>query len=174
MQDDRDMYGTLETRAADAIPLSPTSLAAADRSSKLMIVTHGSESGPGGIFMKMLAVKLKDAGLKEVGLISFKSCFMGNDEFLDYFSLYLSKNLGIDHGWLIAYRGEITTLKSRFGVAWHMSLVTYEDIFFHRHEHKDSDSARIRLVKGNIDVILPGSRRFSSPAQLCNLRRRLT
>jgi hypothetical protein len=140
-----------------------------------MIVSHGHEYGLRGMDVATLGRKLVNAGLKEVGLISFKACLAGKEEFLEILSKDIAVR-GIDHGWLIGYRDMALLPFSYFGSPWHTCMRTHEDVYLHyNHGYKSSDQNRIRLVKGNIDVVLPGTRRFSTKApQLCNLRRRLT
>ncbi|MBS7697753.1 MULTISPECIES: hypothetical protein [unclassified Chelatococcus] len=168
-------YPELAGAMFNASPLLPTSLAAVDRTSKLMIVSHGSEFGLCSMDMATLVSKLVNSGLKEVGLISFKACLTGKGRFLDILSKDIAMR-GIDHGWLIGYRETAMLTFSYFGSPWHTCINSDEDIDLHYyHGYKSADNDRIRLVKGNIDVVLPGTRRFSTTSpQLCNLRRRLT
>ncbi|MBX3540839.1 MAG: hypothetical protein KF735_24575 [Chelatococcus sp.] len=174
-RDSGDIFAGFAGTTFNALPLSPTALTPVDRTSKLMIVSHGSEYGLHSMDMATLARTLVNAGLKEVGLISFKACLTGKDQFLDILSKDIAMR-GIDHGWLLGYR-EIALLPLSYsGSPWHTRLDTDEDRYLHdEHGYKSADQNRIRLVKGNIDVVLPGTRRFSSVSpQLCNLRRRLT
>lgn len=168
-------YSEFAGKTFNASHLSPTSLAPVDRTSKLMIVSHGNEYGLRGMDAATLGRKLVNAGLKEVGLISFKACLVGKEGFLEILSKDIAMR-GIDHGWLIGYRDTTLLPCSYFGSPWHTCIDTDEDLFLHyTYGYKSSDQNRIRLVKGNIDVVLPGTRRFSTISpQLCNLRRRLT
>ncbi|MBS7704433.1 hypothetical protein [Chelatococcus asaccharovorans] len=122
-----------------------------------------------------MADLLEKTGLREVGLISFKACLIGKLSSLDILSLYL-KIRKINHGWLIGYLENALLPLPKSGNPWHIRIDTDEDMYLHSEfGYKSADCDRIRLVKGNIDVILPGTRRFSSTSpRLCTRRLRLT
>jgi len=133
-------------------------LAEVDLSSKLIIVGHGHPWAIEGMDASQLAHKLHAFGLRQVGLISFKSCYLGAGPFLDEFAAALDGH-GTRFGWLIGYRGSVRLVRGPTAHGYH-EAVGFEDFELHKVGLKNPDHERIRLVRGNADVIIPGSRRF--------------
>jgi len=137
-------------------PLSSGSLAAVDRFSKLIIVGHANEYGINSWTPLELAERLKAWGLKEVGLIAFKACRLGQAAYLDEVAGCLGGL--VRFGWLIAYRGPVE-LVAYSPVAMH-EITSLEDRILRGFGLKLPDSIRIRLVRGNITVNNHLSHRF--------------
>jgi hypothetical protein len=134
-----------------------------DLASKLIIIGHGNPWLLEGMTAWQLAHKLRQAGLKQVGLISFKSCNLGVDAFLEDLAVGLSAPC-VRFGWLIGYRGPVwmvsgPTRTDGQGIVPH-EAVGWEDLALHRFGLKNPDRERIKLVRGNTAVTIPGSRRF--------------
>jgi hypothetical protein len=113
--------------------LSPTSFLRVTQQNKLFIFAHGNDFGisfmsddglrpegtqapinPAGDNAVALASMLKAHGLSEVGLITFKSCFVGRGYFLNNFASALAMN-GIRAGWLKGYKGAAATVEKPGG-----------------------------------------------------------
>jgi hypothetical protein len=153
-------FGLGMPSGADCIPLYPlssTSFASVDRFSKLIIVSHANDCWINSWTPLELAERLKAWGLKEVGLMSFKACFVGQGNYLDELGGCLS-GLGIRFGWLIAYRGSVELIGYSFSDTH--EVINAEDRFWRAFGWKMPDSIRIRLVRGNIPVVNPLSHRF--------------
>jgi hypothetical protein len=133
-------------------------LSEVDLTSKLIIIGHGHPWAIEGMDHWQLAHKLFEFGLRRVGLISFKSCYLGVDSFLDDFAAALNAR-GVRFGWLIGYRGPVWMMDGPTARDHH-EVVGPEDFGLHKVGLKNSDHERIRLVRGNTEVIIPGSRRF--------------
>ena len=79
---------------------------------KLMIVAHGSVNKVADKTADELAQYLhEDCGLSEVGLITFKACYVGRGYFLHEFKNACILN-NIKVGWLKGYRGATATVKN--------------------------------------------------------------
>lgn len=94
---------------------------------KLMVFAHGSDTGlawmaDGGDNAVLggnalaLARLLQKHGLSEVGLITFKACYVGRGEFLHTLAYALS-SAGIKAGWLKGYKG-LSQTKQSGGDVW--------------------------------------------------------
>ncbi|MCB1921537.1 MAG: hypothetical protein KDJ28_16400 [Candidatus Competibacteraceae bacterium] len=99
--------------------LDGTPLKGVQGSDKLIIVAHGAVdhlTALKGFMSSTGAVRLCralfDAGLREVGLISFKACHIGQQNFLEDLIAEFTKN-GILVGWLKGYMGAAATVGSR-------------------------------------------------------------
>lgn len=84
---------------------------------KLIVVAHGSDTQVGDFTAEEFAKKLIKWGLKEVGLITFKSCNIGRGNFLEDFVAVTSADIRIGLvsrrlkvGWVKGYRGTAMTL----------------------------------------------------------------
>jgi len=139
---------------------APSPLAEVDLSSKLIIIGHGHPRAIAGMDASQLAHKLHAFGLRRVGLISFKSCYLGAGPFLDEFAAALHGR-GTLFGWLIGYRGSVWMVDGPTERDHH-EAVGLEDVELHKVGLKNSDYERIRLVRGNVRVTIPGSRRFDA------------
>jgi hypothetical protein len=113
--------------------LSPTSFLSVTENDKLFIFAHGNDFGisfmsddglrpegttapknAAGDNAVALAKMLKAHGLSRVGLITFKSCFVGRGYFLNNFASALAMN-GIQAGWLKGYKGAAATVAKTGG-----------------------------------------------------------
>src|SRR5262245_8283012 len=126
-------------------------LSASDLKTKILVCAHGYDDnvalmGPAGLIAKM-----QSYGLKEAGLIAFKSCRAGKGTFLDDFVAALPGNMRI--GWVSGYLANTIMMKGRHGVA----MATSEtDMLLHEvFGTKLSDSRRIKVVRGNQPNVLP-------------------
>jgi hypothetical protein len=133
-------------------------LAEVDLTSKLIIIGHGNPWAIERMNAWQLAHKLYEFGLRRVGLISFKSCYLGGGSFLDDFARALDA-CGMRFGWLIGYRGPVWMMDGPTEQDHH-EVVGLEDFGLHKVGLKNPDHERIKLVRGNAAVIIPGSRRF--------------
>jgi len=130
-------------------PLSSTSLAAVDRFSKLIVVSHANACRINSWTPLELAERLRAWGLKEVGLIAFKACHVGQASYLDELAGCLA-GLGVRFGWLIGYRGLAELFAYSLGEFHEVTNV--EDLILRGLGVKLPDFLRIRLVRGNIPV----------------------
>jgi hypothetical protein len=144
---------------------------------KVMIIAHGStthvgtESSavetPGGIGYDAhdLAVWLDAWGIKEIGLLTFKCCYIGAGTFLEDFVRSLAKkNLKV--GWVKGYKGPASTIKRTWVDVPFLGGVVgkpYENI------SRDSGllssvgvpaygDERFKIVRGNASMNIPNSR----------------
>jgi hypothetical protein len=102
-------------------PVTAQSLARVTEQDKLFIFAHGSNVGIAWMAdetagylastdnSKLLATFLRNSGLRRVGLITFKSCFVGRSNFLNKFAVELARE-GIRAGWLKGYKGAAETI----------------------------------------------------------------
>jgi len=128
-----------------------------NRDGKLIIIAHGKSNHCGGFDPQGLANFLWDHGLHEVGLIAFKCCLVGKSEYLPKLKNWLA-SFGVDVGWFVGYRHGVWTLSGAHEASGLFDLVVRQ--FSKGHEKKRSDRHRVRVVKGNIDVNVEGSRRY--------------
>src|SRR5262245_10003869 len=80
---------------------------------KLFIFAHGSPTHVGPYTAADLAEKLARWGLRQAGLITFKCCYVGKANFLEFFVRECAP-LGIDVGWVKGYTGPAATDKKWF------------------------------------------------------------
>ncbi|MFC7396997.1 hypothetical protein ACFQU1_07290 [Chelatococcus sp. GCM10030263] len=113
--------------------------------------------------MQQLADKLCQYGLAEVGLISLKACYLGIGPFLNQFAGALDAR-GMRFGWLVGYRGRVRMVRGPSGLVNH-EAVGEEDVALHQFGLKNSDYDRVKIVRGNADILIPGSRRFGRQPQ---------
>ena len=113
-------------RADQFFPLSKSSLGPITEKDKLFVFAHGN--GVGIAWMAddsrgsdadtrnagTLAKFLRRHGLTKVGLITFKSCLVGRNQFLKHFAVALAQN-GISAGWLKGYKGFADTVAEADG-----------------------------------------------------------
>jgi hypothetical protein len=105
--------------------LSIASLVTLNTTDKLFIFAHGNNFGVAymaddtpinamGDNAMALAKMLRQHGLTQVGLITFKACYVGRDRFLENFSSALALN-GIRAGWIKGYKGLAATVQKQGG-----------------------------------------------------------
>lgn len=84
-------------------PLADGSLSELNEMDKLFIFAHASTAKVGDLSAKSLARKLKSAGMRKAGLITFKACDVGKGNFLEDFVSELrerSIHIGFAKGYL--------------------------------------------------------------------------
>ena len=108
-----------------------------DVDTKLIICGHGNRFGITGRGPENIANYLKGLGVTTVGLVAFKACAMGKEDFLEKLKDELDR-VQIDFGWLIAYKGDI-----RVGNKGRMRG------FWGDWEIKGKDESRVRIIQGN-------------------------
>jgi hypothetical protein len=92
---------------------------------KLVIFAHGdaAEIFREGYGPDDLAAELYNCGLRNVGIITFKGCSLGNENFLEYFRSACDNVKGgippgrINVGFLKAYKGAVRFIDGRYKVA---------------------------------------------------------
>jgi hypothetical protein len=95
-------------KPADFLYVSPTSFLRCNKRDKLLIFAHGSPSDVAGHSARVLAALLATWGLKEIGLITFKACSVGKENFLEDFLKYAAQH-GAAIGWAKGYMGAAQT-----------------------------------------------------------------
>ncbi|WP_156123988.1 hypothetical protein [Enterobacter sp. Bisph1] len=81
--------------------------------SKLIIIGHGAPHSCARYYPDRLAYYLRCLGVRTVGLISFKSCDIGNSIFLENFAFECVK-VNIQLGWCIGYKGTVHPFMGHF------------------------------------------------------------
>lgn len=129
-----------------------TSLSGMTLESKLIVVAHGLPTSISGYTAERFARLLHSYGLRDVGLISFKSCYLGKQNFLDDLVRAASGLFRV--GWCIGYLHQSYTRgRSQFSGREH-----WRGLFTPRFLHpllKGPDAARVKVVQGNVAVVPP-------------------
>ncbi|PHM36751.1 hypothetical protein Xmau_04114 [Xenorhabdus mauleonii] len=95
-------------------------------------------------------------GLKEVGLISLKSCHSANPEFVtDFLNALTEKKVKV--GWILGYKGTINTTPR----GKHVYISRIDSIAHRWFKIKLPDRYRVRIFEGNTRVINPNSPRYN-------------
>ncbi|MCE0844180.1 hypothetical protein LVQ79_01205 [Buttiauxella sp. A2-C1_F] len=116
-------------------------------SDKLIIVSHASSDGLEEIKQNKLVERLLQYGLKEVGVIKFHSCELGQKTWIDNFAKKMMMN-GVRFSWVSAPRGYyIYTAFHRW--ASREGAETYKE---------QMRTGEYHIVKGNIPRKFNGSR----------------
>lgn len=145
---------------------------------KVMIIAHGSmthvgtESSatetPGGLGFNAheLAYWLSRWGVREIGLLTFKCCYIGASKFLEDFVRALGTN-NLKVGWVKGYKGTASTIKRGWIDVPFIGGVTgkpYERISREDNGLLDSvglplyGNDRFKVVRGNAAMNVPNSR----------------
>lgn len=153
------------------------SLCQLDLSSKLIVLAHGPSGSinlngvpsPANVFFNLLS----GSGLRSVGLISFKACSLGGEAFLDEFMRSVNATPGTQVGWVKGYIDGVgfqrpgpemsDAIRKDFRTGYRVGNAEIKACYeSNGSANKRSDFARIRIVKGNVDVypLLPSSRYF--------------
>lgn len=156
--------------------LTPGALSFSGLGTKLIIVSHGL---PDGIALhrtllgsREVAKLLAAGGLKEVGLLAFKGCLLGQGTFLDQLAAHLSsRNIGV--GWLIGYkdvsrtRTLILNSPATGPRTYGYEAIGLQDLMVRDAVYKLPDDQRVKVVRGNRLVVPPGGpgRRYSAPGR---------
>lgn len=111
--------------------------------SKLIIMGHGipqkmEDRTPG----ELVQYLVQTLGLRTVGVISFKTCLIGDGKFLEDFVMRANR-YGLKVGWLVGYKTEV-----HWSVSKKTIVYTMEESLFYSREEK----AEAKVVKGNIEV----------------------
>ncbi|WP_039056494.1 hypothetical protein [Enterobacter sp. Bisph1] len=113
--------------------------------SKLIIVAHGKPYRCGSYSASRLAIYLKYLGVKNVGLISFKSCHIGVGNFLEEFEAEC-RRMFIFIGWCLGYKGSMTPFRG------HLVIDEFPLDKLLRYSSCDllklPDSSRIKVIRG--------------------------
>lgn len=145
-------------------PATANSLAGVTLGSKLIVVGHACSTSVVSLYPAALVEALSDIGLKQVGLVSFKGCQVGHANFLDSFVKAATGRIQV--GWCLGYRDD-----SRASEHSHM-FVGAERFWRWFHPFpasvmKRSDEHRIKVVRGNVQVVpRKPSSRFPAQAPL--------
>jgi hypothetical protein len=125
-------------------------------STKLMIFAHGD-----AILVKVWSpFELADVlcnflGLCEAGLIAFKACEIGKGQYLDNFARYMNAR-SARIGWLIGYKHDTVSFPGSAGVVREVVQDdNFEDMSLFQSGYKPPDDMRVKVVKGNVDVVPP-------------------
>jgi hypothetical protein len=159
--------GETETYTA----LGSESLSPITLGDKLMIFAHGNEAKLGPFDSATdLCIQLRNWGLKEVGLITFKACLIGKGDFLEIFKLQCDAS---KVGWLKGYCGSARTDYSWGAYLLPSSLLPValsSKADQKPHEYVEDDSSwslfnmsgnsRYKIVRGNTSVATHGSSRY--------------
>jgi hypothetical protein len=141
----------------DWTTLGPDSLRNVKLTDKLMIVAHGSTTEAGDRRFNALADDLASWGLTEVGLITFKCCYLGRGDFLENFVRYAEMVSRIRIGWVKGYRGPAQT--------WYGGPVKpSEQVLHHNGWGFKGGNDRYKIVPGYAGLSRPGTR-YVLPAE---------
>jgi len=156
----KDRYGVLDNRcfadgvAQDGFTLVSNNCLAnpvCQLGTKLIVCAHGNAQRIHNYTPEEFADDLYDRlGLREAGLIAFKACEIGADDFLERFLAQLTTgNRTTQIGWLIGYTTSTATMNGR--------EVTDKDWVILRtlFGTKASDSVRVKVVPGNTPINPP-------------------
>jgi len=126
-----------------------TSLSGMTLASKLIIVAHGNPHCLAGLSPKQTVDLLYSLGLRQVGLLSFKSCEIGAGDFLD--QVVDAARHRIQIGWCIGYKDIVRTAgrNELVGSEWRWRRINAA------REMKRSDERRVKVVRGNVPVLPP-------------------
>lgn len=118
---------------------------------KLIIVTHGSSTSIGRLKFRKVSKALKKSGMRQMGLIAFKTCRVGARTFLQDLSLRVSKFAQV--GYYVGYTDEAEMIKrgglyNKFFGTFGM-VIGGEDKRLAKNGKKASDEHRVTVVKGN-------------------------
>lgn len=116
--------------------------------SKLIVIAHSDESYVGPCTPKALARELRKMGLRQVGLISFKCCMVGNGDYLE--QLIQEASGCIDIGWALSYKGLSTLRDGHLRIHDEKLALTFGIL-----RQKHGDAARVKVVRGNVPVLPP-------------------
>lgn len=149
-----------------SVPASRGCLSRVRLSSKLFLLGHGlprSFTIAGKLyFPDSLALFLRDFGLREAGLISFKSCQIGEHNFLNDFLSGLGR-YGVKVGWLKGYTEGVRPCGHRWVInseIRHLDNIEVEDNLF----DKFDNDLRVKVIPGNIGAYpLKQSSRYPDP-----------
>jgi len=129
---------------------------------KLILVGHGgADSGISYIRGWDLASSLHNVGLRNVGLVAFKSCHLGRNNFLEEFGTALT-NLGVNFGWLVGYRSSAATVS---GTDQHGQVDNVHEYILGGPNAAPfimAGNARVRTVRGNTPLTRPGLRDYAA------------
>jgi hypothetical protein len=105
---------------------------------------------------------LKLWGLQTVGLLTFRGCWLGRGVFLDHLVTMLSMR-GIGVGWLIGY----TNRACQWRGTWHECSGDRDEALREATggRQKLPDSERVKVVKGNRNVVPPNGYSHRYPGQ---------
>lgn len=139
-------------------PLKPGCLAFSDLHTKIIVVSHGL---PGGIHLGpsrppcnagVVSDWFKTWGVRGVGSIAFKGCFLGSGAFLDQLAaMFTVRGMGV--GWLIGYRNWSRTMQ--LGGTWHECIGQEDSDLRLRSDGRQKlpDGDRVKVVKGNRNLV---------------------
>lgn len=118
---------------------------------KLIIVTHGSEKSIGRLKFRKVSEALKKSGMRQMGLIAFKTCRVGARTFLQDLSRRVSKFAQV--GYYVGYKDKAETRKrgglyNKFFGTFGM-VIEGEDKRLAKKGKKASDEHRVTVVAGN-------------------------
>lgn len=141
--------------------LSRDSLARVDLTGRITLHGHGSTKDFAGMSPTMLAQKLVDAGLKEVGVLKFKSCDVGKERYLEKLKVALDLR-DIKVGYISAPTGRYRESRININVAGRafnlnpfccIRLKTVESGF-----KIVPERFGLKTIKGNVDISFNGTR----------------
>jgi hypothetical protein len=144
--------GESTKRDRDWTRLRPNSLDGLTMEDKLMIVAHGSETMCDKWYPRDLADELRGWGLTEIGLITFKVCYIGRGTFLETFVKWAGSHSKIQVGWVKGYRGPCS-----LAILGGLTKPT-EVVYNHNNSGQKSGGARYKIVAGMHAQSVPNSR----------------
>jgi hypothetical protein len=140
---------------------------------KLVILAHGTPMGDGvdglGDARNTANVLCDVLGLEKAGLIAFKGCSVGAGSFLDDLRDHVDNRAEV--GWYIGYKENVTVMGKYFGNFGGLRSHHYpadDDCLTQVFRtigqafgYKESDDTRVKVVKGNVNIIKNNSTRFN-------------
>jgi len=145
--------------------LSNESLAGIDLTGRLTLHGHGSSGDFEDMTASELAQKLADAGLKKVGVLKIKACYIGEEDYLEKLKEELSCR-GIKVGYLSAPEAEYVDQRLPIKIAgkkFNLLPIVFMPPKYVKYEDFDgekivSEKFGLKTIKGNVDISFKGTR----------------
>jgi hypothetical protein len=122
-------------------PLTGTSLNQLTYKDKLFLFAHANAAEVGPASANVLAGMLQLAGLRAVGLITFKACDVGVGSFLEEFVASLARR-GVVVGWAKGYKGAAATDTTSAGG----NITHVQERIYHDDRNEINGDARVKIV----------------------------
>ncbi|MDT7524440.1 hypothetical protein RAE21_19005 [Rhodoferax sp. TBRC 17198] len=159
--------GTVAPNRPSGKPLLGNSLENLGLESRLTLIGHASENRFNTYAPKALAEKLRDAGLKEAGILKLEGCNVGKGDYLEKLKIALDE-LDIKVGYLSGpksyHANTDEVIKTPFGrkafdVLFLLKLIAPPmwPYLFTSNVTGSLPGTHLKIVKGNADITFPGT-----------------
>lgn len=165
-------YGTKAPRNPSGKRLDKQSLGQLSIDSRLTLIAHANEGSFARHSPALLALKLRDAGLRKVGILKLEGCNVGSGDYLEQLKDALNK-LNVEVGYLSGPTGSHAdtdvVMKTPFGRKAVDASFPFKLIvpplwphLFTSHSTRALTGAilpgtHLKIVKGNADITFPGT-----------------